>query len=224
MLITIPDLLHQAQIDKINEVLSGARFVDGKLTAGKHAVRVKNNLELAPDTERKDLLNRIIMSALGHSAVFRSAVLPLKVADPIISRYTAGMSYGDHVDDPIMGGNGPKFRTDISMTLFLRNPDSYDGGELVIHTPMGDQTVKLPAGHAVIYPSSSLHRVAEVTSGERVVALAWVQSFVKDPLKRELLYELDQAREWMLQQHPDESATSGIDRSYVNLLRRWSEL
>jgi PKHD-type hydroxylase len=155
--------------------------------------------------------------------VFRSAALPAKVADFIFARYQPGMRYGDHVDDPIMG-QGPRFRSDVSMTVFLNGPESYDGGELVIRTPFGDQQVKLAAGHAVVYPSASVHRVAEVTRGERLVALTWIQSFVRDAAQRELLYELDQSRQQLLRSDPESEITKNIDRSYVNLLRMWADV
>lgn len=224
MLLEISKLLNQAQLDKINEILHSATFVDGKLTAGMAARKVKRNQEMQPDRKLMEVLVRIIMSTLGHNAVFRSAVLPHRVADPIFARYQPGMTYGDHVDDPIMGSGGPRFRTDVSMTVFLRDPDGYTGGELVIRTSFGERKVKLAAGDAVIYPSSSVHHVAEVTAGERMVALAWIQSYVRDPARRELLYELNKAREHLLERAPGEKTTAYVDRSYVNLLRMWGEL
>lgn len=224
MLLTIPALLNPAQIAKIHETLEGAEFVDGRLTAGFAASRVKQNQELRPEPERMQRLVRIIMASLGHNETFRFAVLPHRVADPIFARYRPGMTYGDHVDDPIMGTTGPRFRTDASMTVFLNPPDSYAGGELVIRTSFGERRVKLPAGDAVIYPSSSLHRVAEVTEGERLVALTWIQSYVRDPARRELLYELNLARERLLKDAPGEDATGYVDRAYANLLRMWGEL
>lgn len=223
MLIEIPALLNAAQLQKIHELLGGARFVDGRLTAGMAASKVKENEELALDPELLQRLYRIVMASVGHSAVFRSAVLPARVADFIFARYQPGMRYGDHVDDPIMG-QGPRFRSDVSMTVFLNPPESYDGGELVIRTAFGDQQVKLPAGHAVVYPSASVHRVAEVTRGERLVALTWIQSFVRDAARRELLHELDQAREHLLRTDPESDVTKNVDRSYVNLLRMWAEV
>ena len=223
MLIEIPELLNSAQLEKIHELLAQARFQDGKLTAGMAASRVKNNEELALEPERLQRLYRVVMASVGHSDVFRSAVLPAKVADFIFARYQPGMRYGDHVDDPIMG-QGPKFRTDVSMTIFLNPPEAYDGGELVIRTPFGNQEVKLPAGHAVVYPSASIHRVAEVTRGERMVALTWIQSFVREAARRELLYELDQSREYLLRTDPESDVTKNVDRSYVNLLRMWAEV
>lgn len=223
MLIEIPELLNAAQLDKLHELLSQATFVDGRLTAGMAASRVKNNEELAMEPQLLQRLYRVVMASVGHSEVFRSAVLPAKVADFIFARYQPGMRYGDHVDDPIMG-QGPRFRTDVSMTIFLNPPESYDGGELVIRTPFGEQQVKLAAGHAVVYPSASVHRVAEVTRGERLVALTWIQSFVRDAARRELLYELDQSRQALLRSDPESDVTKNVDRSYVNLLRMWADV
>ena len=223
MLIEIPELLNSEQLAKIHESIAQARFVDGRLTAGMAASKVKNNEELAQEPELLQRLYRIVMASVGHSEVFRSAVLPAKVADFIFARYQPGMRYGDHVDDPIMG-QGPRFRSDVSMTIFLNPPDTYDGGELVIRTPFGDQQVKLPAGHAVVYPSASVHRVAEVSRGERLVALTWIQSFVRDAARRELLYELDQSRQQLLRSDPETDVTKNVDRSYVNLLRMWAEV
>jgi PKHD-type hydroxylase len=188
------------------------------------AARVKSNQEAELEPQKLQLLYRILMSSVGHNAGFRSFALPNKVADFIFARYEPGMRYGDHVDDPIMGGQGPKFRTDVSMTVFLNPPDSYDGGELVVRTPFGDKQVKLPAGWAVVYPSASVHRVAEVTRGERLVALTWIQSFVRDAARRELLFELDQAREHLLRTAPDSDHTKYVDRSYANLLRMWADV
>jgi PKHD-type hydroxylase len=224
MLLTISGLLNAAQLEKIQEVLAAATFVDGKLTAGFAAARVKNNLEMEQDPERMKLLIRIIMASLGHNETFRFGVLPHRVADPIFARYKPGMTYGDHVDDPIMGSSAPRFRTDASMTIFLSEPDTYEGGELVVRTSFGEQRVKLEAGDAVLYPSSSLHQVAPVTKGERLVALTWIQSYVRDPAQRELLYELNLARENMLREAPEADATGYLDRSYANLLRMWAEL
>jgi PKHD-type hydroxylase len=224
MLLTIPGLLNRAQIDKIRQLLQDAAFVDGRLSAGFAAARVKDNLEMRPDPERMRLLVRIIVASLGHNETFRFGVLPHRVADPIFARYEPGMTYGDHVDDPIMGASGPRFRTDVSMTIFLNGPESYDGGELVVRTSFGEQRVKLAAGHAVVYPSSSLHQVAPVTRGERLVSLTWVQSYVRDPDRRELLYELNLARERLLSDAPGTETTGYVDRSYANLLRMWAEL
>ena len=224
MLVEIEGLLQSAQLKKIEEILSQATFVDGKLTAGKAAQRVKRNEELRGEPQQMELLIRILTSAMAHNATFRSAVLPYRMADPIFARYQPGMTYGDHVDDPLMGLSGQRFRSDVSMTIFLREPETYTGGELVVRTTFGEKRVKLKAGSAVIYPSSSLHHVAEVTGGERLVALAWIQSYVRDPAQRELLYELDLAREHLLETAPDVQTTGLVDKSYANLLRMWSDV
>lgn len=224
MLLEIAKVLNQAQLAKINQILDECEFVDGKLSAGSAARQVKNNEELKKDPKRMELLIRILVSSLGYNQTFNSAVLPRRMADPIFARYRAGMQYGDHVDDAIMGKNGPRMRSDVSMTLFLRDPDSYQGGELVIRTSFGDSRVKLAAGDAVIYPSSSLHHVAEVTAGERRVALLWVQSHVRDPDRRELLFELNRAREHLLAEAPKEQSTRLVDKSFSNLVRMWSDV
>jgi PKHD-type hydroxylase len=224
MLLAIPGVLNAAQLDKIRESLAEARFVDGRLTAGRAAARVKSNEELEPDPRIHQRITRIAMSALGHHADFRNAALPHRMADFIVARYQPGMTYGDHVDDPIMGSAGPRFRSDVSMTLFLSPPESYDGGELVIRSAFGDRQVKLAAGDAVVYPSSSVHQVAPVTRGERLVILTWMQSYVRDAAQRELLFELNRAREHLLAQDPDADTTKHVDRSYANLLRMWAEV
>ncbi|MCU7801893.1 MAG: Fe2+-dependent dioxygenase [Candidatus Thiodiazotropha sp. (ex Lucinoma annulata)] len=224
MLVEIEGLLQQAQLNKIDEVLSQANFVDGKLTAGKAAQRVKNNQELSGEPKQMELLIRILTSAMAHNATFRSAVLPYRMADPLFARYQPGMTYGKHVDDPLMGLSGQRFRSDVSMTIFLRDPDTYQGGELIVRTTFGEKRVKLKAGSAVIYPSSSLHQVAEVSRGERLVALAWIQSYVRDPAQRELLYELDLAREHLLATAADDETTGLVDKSYANLLRMWGDV
>ena len=223
MLLEFPGILNEAQIDKIREVVERVDFVDGRQTAGMAAERVKNNEEMAAGADQQQLLNRIIMSAVAQNPKFRSFALPNKMADFIVARYQPGMTYGDHVDDPIMGAGGPRFRTDVSMTIFLNEPDTYEGGELTVRTPFGLKQVKLNAGDAVVYPSASVHQVAPVTKGERLVALTWMQSFVRDAARRELLFELDQAREHLLNTDPDADTTKYVDRSYANLLRMWAD-
>jgi PKHD-type hydroxylase len=163
------------------------------------------------------------MGSLVKHPVFRSAAMPLKTAAPYYARYNAGMSYGAHVDDPVMG-QGELYRSDLSVTVFLCEPDSYDGGELCIKTDFGDQQIKLPAGDAVLYPSSSIHRVAEVTRGERLVAVSWIQSMVRSPEQRALLHKLNQARETLLQERPDAPETEQVNHSYINLVRMWSDV
>ncbi|MGF1642427.1 MAG: Fe2+-dependent dioxygenase [Thiotrichales bacterium] len=224
MLVTIPHVLGAHQIETINQWLNDAPFVDGKLSAGSAAERVKNNQEIDRAAQALlERLNELVMGNLIRHPVFRNAVLPHRIATPFYARYTEGMAYGDHIDDPVMGSPN-HYRSDVSLTVFLNEPDRYDGGELVIRTTYGEQRVKLPAGHAVVYPSTSLHRVATVTAGERRVAVTWVQSMIRDPARRELLYELSQAREKLLRKSPDAPETALVDHSYVNLVRMWAEV
>ncbi|MDX1345148.1 MAG: Fe2+-dependent dioxygenase [Sedimenticolaceae bacterium] len=224
MLLQIPGLLSQPQIDKIHDLIARSAFRDGRETAGVAARLVKSNEEMTPDEQAQQLLNRILMSSLGEQQRFHYAAMPAKLADFILARYEPGMEYGDHVDEPVMGGPGPKFRTDISMTVFLTPPESYDGGELVMRTSFGDNRVKLAAGDAVMYPSSSLHHVAKVTRGQRIVALTWIQSQVRDPARREILFDLATARDRLHEQESGSELHQRVDRSYANLLRMWAEV
>lgn len=224
MMLKVQNLLPKEPRNQLAAILAAAGFVDGRQTAGKIASQVKKNQELALSPEQQHGVNRIIMSTVAQNAQFRSFVLPNRMADFIIARYEPGMTYGDHVDDPIMGAGGSRFRTDVSMTIFLNEPEAYEGGELQIRTPFGTQSVKLGAGDAVIYPSSSLHQVAPVISGQRLVALTWIQSFVRDAARRELLFELDQTREHLQKNEPELETTKALDRSYANLLRMWADV
>jgi len=223
MLLNIPDVLSPAKLEQVRAILERARFVDGKLSAGKAARRVKRNEELATDARELSQLNNIVMGSLVQHPTYQSAVLPIKIATPFYARYTHGMTYGDHVDDPVMGPPQGRYRSDVSTTVFLNEPEEYEGGELVVRTPFGDQQVKLPAGHAVVYPSSSLHHVAKVTRGQRLVAITWAQSMIREPQRRELLYELNLARESLLHRRPEEEETKRVDVAYVNLVRMWAE-
>lgn len=214
-----PDLLQGA-----NDLLARATFVDGKASAGLAAARMKQNQEADRQAQDLDRLDNLVMGALVRHPVYRAGALALKVAAPFYARYVPGMRYGEHVDDPIMGGADELYRSDIAVTVFLNEPADYDGGELTVQTAFGEQQVKLPAGDAVMYPASSRHRVAEVTRGERRVAVTWVQSLVRDPARRELLYELHQVRERLLKEMPEHADTARVNAVYVNLVRMWSEL
>jgi PKHD-type hydroxylase len=223
MLIHIKGVLDSTGLQTAARLIAGGRFADGRGSAGMVARRVKLNEELALDPGRMNELNSLVMGNLVRHPVFRSAAMPRKTATPYYARYTPGMAYGSHVDDPIMGQGG-LYRSDVSVTVFLNDPQDYDGGELCIQTPFGEQQVKLPGGDAVIYPSSSMHRVAEVTRGERLVAVSWVQSLVREPERRALLHELNQAREILLQERPDAPATAQVNQAYINLVRMWSDV
>jgi PKHD-type hydroxylase len=223
MLTRLKAVLGSSQIETARQLMQQGRFVDGILSAGMAAQRVKRNEELSLEDHQLTELNNLVMGSLVRHPHYRSAAMPRKVAAPYYARYTPGMSYGEHVDDPIMG-HGEIYRSDVSVTIFLSDPASYEGGELLIRTEFGEQSVKLPAGDAVLYPSSSIHRVNEVTSGERLVAVSWIQSLVRDPEKRALLHELNQAREVLLLEQPDARETSRVNHSYINLVRMWSEI
>jgi PKHD-type hydroxylase len=222
MLVTIPDLLNSTQLEAVCAVLRQGRFVDGRLSAGDDARDTKNNLELDADGERHEALNNVVMSALLQHPDYLRHALPAKIAAPIYARYLAGMAYGGHIDDPLMGAAAARYRSDISISIFLNAPDEYDGGELCIDTSMGKQSFKLAAGSALLYPSTCYHSVAPVTAGERLVAITWVQSHIRRADQRQILLQLDQARE-LLAASSDSAAYQRINLSYANLFRMWAD-
>jgi len=224
MLLTIPDLLDAAQLAEVRRLLTDAPFSDGRYSAGEDARRVKHNQEVNPtDPRLKDLNQRVLMPLYRHP-LFQAAALPRKLSGAFFARYQPGMEYGAHVDDPVMGPEGGRYRTDVSVTVFLNEPEAYEGGELVVETAFGEQSVKLPAGQAVLYPSSSLHRVASVTGGERLVAVAWAESMVRDPAQRQMLYELYQVHEALRAEHPDGETTRRASQVRANLMRMWADV
>jgi len=223
LLIQLKQVLGTQQLTAIAELLKKAQFIDGKLSAGDVAATVKNNQELAMNDPLTQQLNALVMTNLLRHKTYQRAALPLRIASPFYACYETGMEYGEHIDDPIMGGQD-KYRSDIAITIFLNSPEDYDGGELVLQTNLGEQVIKYPAGDAVLYPASSRHRVAQVTRGKRQVAVTWVQSSVRDAEKRELLYQLSCAREKLLRKQPTETHTKQVDSAYINLVRRWSDV
>lgn len=223
MLITIPSVLPSDRLQSVCSILKDAPFVNGSLSAGSAAKRVKNNEEVAMNAAQINQLNNIVMGSLVANSQYKSAALPHRIAAPFYARYTEGMEYGDHVDDPVMGA-ADRYRSDVSITIFLSGPEDYEGGELVINTSFGEQKVKLNAGDAVMYPSSSLHHVNPVLSGERLVAVTWVQSMIRSPEQRDMLYQLNTARESLLQKEPESSESKAVDICYANLIRMWSEV
>jgi len=224
MLVTISNVLNKEDISVIRDLMATASFREGTASAGSEAKRVKNNHEMFISEVEVQRLNNLVMGKLIKNPTYTAAAFASKIAAPYYAKYTEGMYYGNHVDDPVMGPPNQRYRSDISITIFLSDPDTYDGGELVISTAFGEQKVKLNAGDAVLYPSSSTHRVAEVTRGERLVAVTWLQSTVRDPAKREILYNLSQARETLFQTSPDSKELELLSNSYVNLLRMWSDI
>ena len=224
MLTHIKGILDQNQLAAAHKLIAAGKYSDGSSSAGMAARRVKHNEELTLTQAHMSDLNNLVMNSLVNHPVYRSAALPLRIAAPYYAHYTEGMSYGEHVDDPIMGQGSELYRSDISITIFLNSPADYDGGELVIQTSFGEQQIKLPAGDAILYPSSSTHRVAEVSRGERLVAVSWVQSLVQEPEKRALLHDMNQARETLLRDKPDADETRQVNQSYINLVRMWSDI
>ena len=224
MLLIVPGVLKPDELALARAWLADAKFVDGKLSAGSAARRVKANEELERGAPALERLDRLVMGALARHPAYRGGALPLHAASPLYARYRPGMTYGDHLDDPIMGTDGVLYRSDVAVTVFLNAPEEYDGGELVIRTAAGEQAVKYAAGDAVLYPASTIHRVNPVTRGERLVAVTWVQSLVRDAARRELLYGLNLAREKLLQSAPEAEETAQVNAAYLNLIRMWSDI
>jgi len=222
MITIIPDVLDAAALAHLRSLLSGAPFVDGKLTAGARAKRVKNNEMLKHDSAAATEANKLIMAKLLGNNLFSRVALPKSARPIMINRYEPGMAYGAHVDNPMMGRQ-PAMRSDISLTVFISDPGEYDGGELTILVDYGQSAIKLPAGHAVVYPSSSLHRVAPVTRGTRVVAVTWVQSLVRDPAQRQILFDIERLRIKVEQLAPDSVEADIAFKTHANLLRMWAE-
>jgi len=223
MLASIDHLISAQNLTKIRQLLEDSPFVDGKLSAGMVARGVKNNQEMNPQSAHFQQLNELVMSNLVRHPEYKAAAWPKRVAAPFYARYEPGMEYGEHVDDPVMG-QGDLYRTDVSTTIFLSEPDEYKGGELVIRDTYGERKIKQAAGSAVVYPSHSRHYVAPVTKGVRYVAVTWAQSTVRDPSRREMLYELNQAREMLYKELPDSEATRKISATFNNLVRRWVDI
>ena len=221
MIVTIADLLDTTELDAVRAALRDGRFVDGRLSAGRDAAAGKRNEELAPDEARYAALNDVVMTRLVRHPLYLQAALPARIAAPTYARYTAGMAYDAHIDDPIMGPPGARYRSDIAITIFLSDPDDYAGGELRIESAQGESAFKLPAGHALLYPATHYHAVAPVESGERLVAITWVQSHVRRADQRAILFDLDSARE--LLGKADGEARRKLDLCYANLFRLWAE-
>lgn len=224
MMLTIPDFMTPDQVRQCRAALEKADWHDGRETAGDLAVRVKANRQLAPDDPLVQQLGDFILECLGKSDRFMAAALPLKVLPPRFNRYEDGGAYGNHVDNAIFSvpGTPHRIRSDISATLFFSESDEYDGGELVIEDSYGSHTVKLPAGHLVLYPGTSLHRVNPVTKGVRLASFFWVQSLVREDSRRALLWELDEAIRQVRSENAESEAAPKLMAVYHNLLRDWS--
>jgi len=225
MLLPIPDVLTADQVLQARQILDQAEWVDGRATAGHQSAKAKDNMQLPEGSPAARQVGDMILNALGQSALFIAAALPLRVFPPLFNRYQGGQSFGTHVDNAIrqVPGTGHRIRTDLSATLFLANPDEYEGGELVVEDTYGVHNVKLPAGHLVLYPSTSLHHVQPVTRGARIASFFWLQSMVRDDGERTLLFDLDVAIQRINRELPENPAGVQLTGIYHNLLRRWAD-
>ena len=226
MLVQVKSVLDARQLAAFTTRLNAADWVDGRQTAGPQSAQVKNNQQLSHDSEDARALGQIVVACLESHPAFLSAALPRKVFPPLFNRYAEGMSFGTHIDNAIrqVPGTPHRIRTDLSATLYLDDPASYDGGALVIEDTYGSHTVKLPAGDMILYPASSLHHVQPITRGTRTAAFFWVQSMVRDDAERALLYQLDSAIRTVSKDAPDSTALLHLTGCYHNLVRRWSEI
>jgi len=226
MLIAIPDLLSPIQFAEIRSLIDVAEWIDGNATSGAQSALAKRNEQLPEASDAAQRAGSIILDALAASPLFVAAALPLKVFPPLFNRYGEGQGFDTHVDNAIRIRRGSDFRirSDLSATLFLAEPDSYDGGELVIEGQFGEQAVKLPAGHMILYPASSLHHVTPVTRGARVASFFWIQSMVRDDGARRILFDLDSAVQSVAgDRGQGDAAVVQLTGVYHNLLRRWAD-
>jgi PKHD-type hydroxylase len=226
MLLAIPNVLTPEQIADCRKRMADATWVDGRVTAGHQSSKAKDNEQLAEDSHLAKQLGQFIVAALEANPLFISAALPAKIFPPLFNRYSSGQSFGVHVDNAVRQvRNTPhRVRTDISATLFLSAPEEYEGGELVVEDTYGAQRVKLPAGHMVLYPATSLHRVEPVARGARIASFFWIQSMVRDDTQRTLLFDLDTAIQRLTRDVPSHPSVVQLTGVYHNLLRQWAEV
>lgn len=225
MMLHIPNVLTATEVARCRAVMEQADWTDGKVTAGHQSVQVKKNLQLPEGGAAARELGELVLAGLERTPLFISAALPQRVFPPLFNRYDTSMSFGSHVDGAIrfLPGTGQRVRTDVSATLFLSEPDSYDGGELVVEDTYGHHAVKLPAGDLILYPSTSLHHVTPVTRGARLASFFWIQSMVRDVSQRALLFDLDTAIMQLNQEVPKSPSLVMLTGVYHNLLRQWAE-
>ncbi len=226
MLLHLKNVLTAEELARARQVLATAAWIDGRATAGAQAVQVKNNQQLPQDAAASRELGAMVLAALNRNALFFSAALPKKIFNPLFNRYgDATNHYGNHVDGAVLHSRatGERVRTDVSCTLFLSEPHEYDGGDLVIEDTYGCRRVKLPAGDAVLYPGTSVHRVEPVTRGERLASFLWVESMVRSDEQRRLLFDLDMNLLRLREQHGESDLAVALAGTYHNLLRMWAD-
>lgn len=226
MLLAIPEVLTSEQVSRARRVLESAQWVDGRVTAGHQSARAKDNLQIPEDHPAARELGDMILDALGKNPLFISAALPQRVFPPLFNSYSGGQSFGTHVDNAIRSitGTPHRIRTDLSATLFFTHPEEYDGGELIVEDTYGTHSVKLPAGHMILYPATSLHHVRPVTRGARISSFFWIQSMIRDDGKRSLLFDLDVAIQRLGRDVPEHPSAVQFTGVYHNLLRQWAEV
>jgi PKHD-type hydroxylase len=225
MLLRVPQVLNTQELADLQALMAKAEWTDGKVTAGTQSEKVKRNIQLPETSADAEAARQIVLKALGRNALFFSAVLPKKIYPPLFNQYREGMDFGAHIDNAVRTHaiSGMHVRTDISATLFIADPDSYDGGELVIEDTYGHQRVKLPAGDMVLYPGTSLHHVTPVTRGARLACFFWVQSMIREDAQRTLLFDMDAAIVTLRQQVGDSAAVIRLTGNYHNLVRMWAD-
>jgi PKHD-type hydroxylase len=225
MMVQIPAVLPPPVVAHCREALLAADWEDGRSTAGHQSAQVKRNQQIPEDSPTARDLGDLVLEALERCPLFVSAVLPQRVFPPLFNRYEPGMGFGAHVDNALRGRRGSpvRLRTDVSATLFLSDPDSYDGGELVVEDSYGSHAVKLPAGDLVVYPASSLHHVRPITRGARLASFFWIQSLVRDDGRRKLLFDMDMSIVQLNKELPGNPALVALTGVYHNLLRAWAE-
>lgn len=224
MLLRIPAVLSAEQVAEFCRKLDGASWADGRITAGYQSARVKKNLQLPESDPLARELGTAVGAALERNALFVAGALPRRIFPPLFNCYKSGDGFGNHVDNAVRYEGGQPIRTDLAATLFLSAPEEYDGGELVIEEPTGEQRVKWPAGDLVLYPASSLHRVEPVTRGMRVASFFWIQSLVRGAEQRRVLLDLDLSIQKLERDHPGHPALVELVGVYHNLLRLWTEI
>jgi PKHD-type hydroxylase len=226
MTLDLPNVLAPDEVADARRILDAAEWVDGRATAGHQGARVKDNLQIPAAHPAARQVGEVILKALARNSLFLSAALPLHILPPMFNRYSGGQNFGTHVDGSIrtVPGTSHRLRTDLSCTLFLSAPDEYDGGELVIEEMSGSRRVKLPAGHLILYPSTSLHRVTPVTRGTRLCSFFWLQSMIRDNEQRRLLFEMDVGIQRIAADQPDHPGVVQLTGVYHNLLRQWAEM
>jgi len=227
MLLHVPDVLSDSELQRVRAILANGEWADGRITAGAQSARTKNNLQLPDDSPAAVQARAVVMEALGRSALFFTAALPRTIYPPLFNRYGGSANaFGNHVDNAVrtVAATGARVRTDVSATLFLSAPGDYEGGELTIEDTFGVQKVKLPAGHMILYPSSSVHRVEPVTRGERLASFFWIQSMVRDPERRRMLFDMDMAILALRTEYGEIVPAVNLTSCYHNLLRMWAEV